>query len=179
MEIFLIRHTSVDVPQGVCYGQTDVPVKPSFEEEAEIVKQNLAELSFDAIYTSPLSRCVKLATYCGYPDAQRDNRLKEMYMGDWEMQVFDEITDPQIQEWYNDYLHVPTLNGESYQDLLTRVSSFLNELKISGKDLGRNKVAIFAHGGILLCAQVYAGIIFPENALQKLPAYGEIVRITI
>ena len=179
MEIFLIRHTSVDVPLGICYGQTDVPVKPSFEEEAEIVKQNLAEHSFDAIYTSPLTRCVKLATYCGYPDAQRDNRLKEMYMGDWEMQMFDEITDPQIQEWYNDYLHVPTLNGESYQDLLVRVSSFLNELKNSGKDLGRNKVAIFAHGGILLCAQVYAGIISPENALQKLPVYGEIVRITI
>ena len=175
MEIFMIRHTSVDVPQGICYGQTDVPVKPSFEEEAEIVKQNLANYSFDAVYTSPLSRCVKLATYCGYPDAQRDNRLKEMHMGDWEMKMFDEITDPQIQEWYNDYLHVPTLNGESYQDLLARVSSFFNEIKMSG----HNKIAIFAHGGILMCAQIYAGTISPEKALQKLPVYGEIVRVTI
>lgn len=24
MEVILIRHTSVDVPKGVCYGQTDV-----------------------------------------------------------------------------------------------------------------------------------------------------------
>ena len=175
MEIFMIRHTSVDVPQGTCYGQTDVPVKPSFEEEAEIVKRNLAGYSFNAVYTSPLSRCAKLATYCGYPDAQRDNRLKEMHMGDWEMQMCDEITDTQIQDWYDDFLNVPTLNGESYQDLLARVSSFLTELKISGHD----KVAIFAHGGILMCGQIYAGTMSPENALQKLPAYGEIVRITI
>ena len=179
MGIFMIRHTSVDVPQGICYGQTDVPVKPSFEEEAEIVKQNLAKHSFEKVYTSPLSRCTKLATYCGYPDAQHDNRLKEMHMGDWEMKMFDEITDPQIQEWYNDYLKVPTLNGESYQDLYARVSSFLSELKATEKTLGYNKIAIFAHGGVLICAQVYAGMLSAENALQKLPAYGEIVRITL
>ena len=34
MVVYLIRHTSVDVPQGVCYGQTDVPLNPTFEEEA-------------------------------------------------------------------------------------------------------------------------------------------------
>ena len=27
MEIYLIRHTSVDVPAGYAYGQTDVPLK--------------------------------------------------------------------------------------------------------------------------------------------------------
>ena len=179
MEIFMIRHTSVDVPHGVCYGQTDVPLKPSFEQEAEIVKQGLAEHSFDAVYTSPLSRCIKLATYCGYPDALRDNRLKEMNMGDWEMLAFDEIKDPQLQEWYNDFLHVPTRNGESYQDLLARVSSFLNEIKSSGKTTGHNKIAIFAHGGVLLCAQVFARVLTPENSIQKLPSYGEIIRISI
>ena len=39
MEIYLIRHTSVDVPAGYAYGQTDVPLKPTFEEEAEEVKK--------------------------------------------------------------------------------------------------------------------------------------------
>ncbi len=34
MVIYLMRHTAVDVPQGVCYGQTDVPLKPTFEMEA-------------------------------------------------------------------------------------------------------------------------------------------------
>ncbi len=176
MEIYLIRHTSVDVPQGVCYGQTDVPLKPSFEQEATIVKEKLRNETFDAVYTSPLSRCLRLATYCGYPDAQHDERLKEMFMGDWEMQVFDEIKDPQLQEWYDNYLHIPTRNGESYQDLLTRVSSFLHELKTNNN---HQKVAVFAHGGVLLCAQIYAGTLSPIDSIQKLPSYGEIVRISI
>ena len=83
MDIYLIRHTSVDVPAGTCYGQTDVPLKPSFEAEAATVKKELDRYAFDAVYTSPLSRCTRLAAYCGYPEALRDDRLKEIHMGDW------------------------------------------------------------------------------------------------
>lgn len=54
MEVILIRHTSVDVPPGVCYGQTDVPLKPTFEAEAAVTAENLkAYLPFDHVYTSP------------------------------------------------------------------------------------------------------------------------------
>ena len=173
MDIFLIRHTSVDVPAGTCYGQTDVPLKPSFEAEAAMVKKKLDRYAFDAVYTSPLSRCTRLATYCGYPEALRDDRLKEMHMGDWEMQRFDAITDPRIQEWYDDYLHVPTTNGESYQDLFGRVASFLDEVC----RLSFERIAVFAHGGVLMSAQIYAGTILPEEALRNLTPYGGIVRI--
>lgn len=52
MEVILIRHTSVDVPPGVCYGQTDVPLKPTFEQEAAITQENLKNyLPFDHVYT--------------------------------------------------------------------------------------------------------------------------------
>ena len=54
MEVILIRHTSVDVPKGVCYGQTDVPLRDSFEEEASITAQQLQNDVFDAVFTSPL-----------------------------------------------------------------------------------------------------------------------------
>ena len=51
MEVILIRHTSVDVPPGVCYGQTDVPLKPTFEQEAAITQENLKNyLPFDHVY---------------------------------------------------------------------------------------------------------------------------------
>ena len=78
MVIYFMRHTAVDVPQGVCYGQTDVPLKPTFEMEATQTAAHLQGLSFDKVYTSPLTRCVRLATFCGYPDAERDDRLKEL-----------------------------------------------------------------------------------------------------
>ena len=81
MEIILIRHTSVDVPRGVCYGQTDVPLRDRFKEEATITAQQLQDDVFDAVFTSPLSRCTRLAEHCGYPDAIRDARLKELDFG--------------------------------------------------------------------------------------------------
>lgn len=84
MVVYLIRHTSVDVPQGVCYGQTDVPLNPTFEEEAAQTSARLKGLQFDKVYMSPLTRCVRLATFCGYPDGERDDRIKEINFGDWE-----------------------------------------------------------------------------------------------
>ena len=73
MEITLIRHTSVDVPPGVCYGQTDLPLKDSFEQEAAITLSRLKaslpeEEYFDHAFTSPLTRCVHLADYCDSPN---------------------------------------------------------------------------------------------------------------
>ena len=44
MEIYLVRHTSVDIPAGYAYGQTDVPLRPSFEDEAEAVKKRKTAL---------------------------------------------------------------------------------------------------------------------------------------
>ena len=55
MVVYLIRHTSVDVPQGVCYGQTDVPLNPTFEEEAAQTSARLKGLQFDKVYMSPLT----------------------------------------------------------------------------------------------------------------------------
>ena len=57
MEVILIRHTAVDVPMGTCYGQTDVPLKESFEAEAACTKAELDACGpIDCAYTRPLSR---------------------------------------------------------------------------------------------------------------------------
>lgn len=175
MVIYFMRHTAVDVPQGVCYGQTDVPLKPTFEMEATQTAAYLQGLSFDKVYTSPLTRCVRLATFCGYPDAERDDRLKELNFGDWEMHRFDEIADANLERWYADYLHVKATNGESFEDQYRRVADFLDELRQKPYE----QVAIFAHGGILLNAQIYAGIIKPEEAFGALTPYGGIVKIEL
>ena len=195
MKVYLVRHTSVDVAPGTCYGQTDVPLRASFQveaaaykkdhqdtlrasfqEEAEACKKALQDtgMRFSRIYTSPLSRCTRLAAYCGFPEAERDERLKEMNMGEWEMQRFEEITDPRIQEWYDDYLRVRTTGGESFMDVLARVSDFFDHLdRTSGPAL------VFAHGGVLVAAQVYAGKVKLEDAMKALPPYGGMVEIDL
>lgn len=176
MEIILIRHTSVDVLPGTCYGQTDVPLKPTFEQEAVVTLGRLNTYTpFDQVYTSPLYRCIRLATYCGYPDAKHDSRILELNFGDWEMQNFNEIKDPRMQEWFNDYLNVPATNGESFSMQYKRVADFLDELKTKPYQ----KVAVFAHGGVLICAQIYAGLLKVEDAFTSLTPYGGIISIEI
>ena len=69
MEVTLIRHTSVAVPKGTCYGWSDVPVASTFEAEAHATRRRLEGKVFDQAYTSPLTRARMLAAYCGFPDA--------------------------------------------------------------------------------------------------------------
>lgn len=175
MKVTLIRHTSVDVPKGICYGQTDVPLKESFPEEAAVTRSRIASHRFDRVFTSPLSRCTRLADFCAYPEAIRDERLKELNFGEWEMQRFDEIADPRMQEWFDDYLHVPATGGESFIMQYERVSSFLDEMKAQGHE----HIAVFAHGGVLICARIYAGQLTPEEAFNAISPYGAVIEIDI
>lgn len=196
MEVYLVRHTSVDVPRSICYGQSDVPVRDTFPQEAAAVKarlQHLLEkgflpdsssmeashaehpLHFDAVYTSPLSRCTRLAEFCGYGDAPREPRIKEMNLGDWEMQDYNSIKDPHLQVWFNDWVNVRTQGGESFTDQLQRVGEFLQELK----DAGKENVLLFCHGGVLACAKVLGGKIGVREAFSTLDDYGSVIKVTI
>lgn len=175
MEVIMIRHTSVDVVKGTCYGWTDVPVAQSFEQEATVTKSQLDGITFDAVFSSPLTRAKKLAEFCGYDYPQIDDRLKEINMGDWEMRLFDEIKDDNLQRWYDDYINCAPTNGENYMMLYNRVASFLDELK----DKPYKRVAIFAHGGVLMCGGVYAGLFTIEDSIKHLVPYGGIQTIII
>lgn len=196
MEVYLVRHTSVDVPRSICYGQSDVSVRDTFPQEAAAVKARLqhlvekgflpdsapvehssavAPLHFDAVYTSPLSRCTRLAEFCGYGDATREPRIKEMNFGDWEMQDYNSIKDPHLQVWFNDWVNVRTQGGESFADQMHRVGEFLQELK----DAGKENVLLFCHGGVLACAKVLGGKIGVREAFSTLDDYGSVIHITL
>lgn len=127
-EFWIVRHTAVAVAAGTCYGRSDVPLRESFAEEAAAVSRQLQGERFDEVWSSPLSRCTRLAAFCGYADARRDDRLRELDFGTWEMQRFDAIRDPQLQRWYDDWLHERPTGGESFDDQCRRVGSFLEEV---------------------------------------------------
>ena len=180
MDVIIIRHTTPDVPKGTCYGWSDVDVASTFAEEAEITFEELKYLlrdgaGVDAAFTSPLMRAKKLAEFCGFGNAVEDVRLKEMNMGDWEMQRFDDIKDPALREWYADYFNKPATGGESFPMLYARVAEFLTELK----NQSYKRVIIFAHGGVCVCAGIYAGLFPKSEAFSHLPSYGGILQITI
>ena len=183
MTLLFIRHTSVDVEPGTCYGQTDVPLKESFREEASEVKSRLSHCHIKAVYCSPLSRCVRLAHFCGFEHPIIDPRLMEMNFGDWEMKKYDEIDDPRLQMWYDDFLNFTPTNGESSMQQRDRLKSFLDDL---WKKYGSGKkesagadeyttIAIFTHGGIIIHAMtLLEGITYPQ-AFARQPHYGDII----
>lgn len=175
MEVWLVRHTSVDVPAGTCYGQADVPLRATFEEEAAAVRKSLEGIVFDEAWCSPLSRCTRLAEACGYGDARRDPRLLELNFGAWEMRRFDAIDDPQLQRWFDDWLHVRPTGGESFADQIGRVGGFLDELRL--RPLRR--ALLFVHGGVQLCAGIHAGLFPSEEAFSYQSPYGSILRINL
>ncbi|HQS44324.1 MAG: alpha-ribazole phosphatase, partial [Methylotenera sp. 24-45-7] len=113
MNLHLIRHTSLAVPSGVCYGQSDVDVSASFHVEAESLRKKLADIEFDAVYASPLQRCSKLAGALNLAQITLDDRLKELHFGDWELQAWDAIPRDVFDIWAQDYANLTPPNGES------------------------------------------------------------------
>lgn len=174
MKLLFIRHTSVAVPKGMCYGQTDVKLSDTFPEEAAAVNHSLSKYNIDAAYTSPLSRCVKLAAACGFPDAIKDTRLMEMNFGDWEMQRYDEISDPRLQTWFDDYINVKATAGESFMDQRHRFQSFISSLPHYNAT-----VVVFTHAGILIQAMTTILGHSIDEAFAAQPPYGSIIEVEI
>ena len=146
MKLTLIRHTSLQVEPGICYGQSDIDVGASFWDEASQLKTKLAGSQFDAVYTSPLQRCVKLAEALNMGEATHDHRLKELHFGDWEMRAWDDIPRDIFDVWAHDYANLAPHMGETFGQLQQRALSFLEEQKL--KNAGKHML-IVTHGGLI------------------------------
>ena len=182
MELYLVRHTSVNIPKGLCYGQSEVPLNETFIQEASIVKSKLLPISFYSIFSSPSSRCTSLSEYCNYAHIT-DNRLMEMNFGKWEMQQWDKIEDNRLQKWFDNKRETPATNGESFNEMYKRVSLFLDEVQTSHfsrtKPAEPQRILVFTHAGFILCAKIYAGIVSFKDAFSSVPGFGSITIISL
>ena len=144
MEIYLIRHTTPKIEKGICYGQTDLDITETFTEEVANIIPHLPK-DIQAIYCSPLQRCRKLAEAL-FPEqqVQLDNDLMELNCGDWEMQVWNDISKVEIQPWLDDFINITVPNGESYTTLHNRVVNRFQWILEQPKP-----AVIVAHGGVL------------------------------
>lgn len=173
MSIYLVRHTTPDITKGTCYGQSDIGVTASFEEEAAIIKKFLPGDTGN-IYSSPLVRCRKLAGHL-FPgnDIMLENDLMEIHCGQWEMRHWDDIPKEEIDPWMKDFVTVRIPGGESYIDLHQRVNNCFNRISEAG-----HPAVIVTHGGVI--RSILAGITqTPLSDSFRLFAlhYGCVVRI--
>ncbi|MDE0925906.1 MAG: alpha-ribazole phosphatase [Methylophilaceae bacterium] len=145
MKLTLVRHTSLAIAPGVCYGQTDVDVAASFVQEASRTRKKLPD-NIDAAFSSPLQRCVKLANALALDNITYDGRLKELHFGDWEMQAWDDMPRAYLDEWGQNYAHMSPPNGETFRELQLRGISFIEEMltQYHGKH-----IVIVTHGGMV------------------------------
>ena len=196
--IYLIRHTTPDIEKGICYGQTNLDITPTFRDEFMEITKKIHEFSLknaknvrhsiEKIYTSPLLRCNKLAKSIVKNIIQNtededfginfleDARLMEMNFGDWEMKTWAHIHENDLNDWMNNFVTVKTPNGESFEGLSVRVQEFWNEiLALSNQEENINKnIAIVTHAGVIraILALVLG---FPlENAFRLEINYGGI-----
>lgn len=144
MEIILIRHTSVAVGRGICYGRSDVDVADTFESEAKRVLEKLPEnIDEYEVISSPLKRCYLLAEKIK-SEIQTDDRIVELSFGDWEMKQWDDVPREAINNWSSNLSQFKSPDGESFEELKHRIiPAFEGYFSEPG-----NKI-IVAHGGVI------------------------------
>ena len=131
MKLFFLRHTSLNVEIDVFYGQTDLDVSDRFEEEVKLIKKKIKNFNIDTktikVYSSPLKRCIKLTNKLT-ENYMVDERIKEMNLGDWEMKKMSSISKKEKLDWENNLLSFKIPNGESNNEFLKRLKSFLDDI---------------------------------------------------
>ncbi len=183
MNIYIVRHTSVGVEKGVCYGISDVPLSERFLDELSVIQGKLSNVSFDKVYSSPLSRCVKLTeklcnkTDLTQIDIKTDKRITEMDFGHWEMMNWDDIDRDQMDKWGQDFVNVRCPNGESYLDLYNRALDFYSE--ITNSNLNYDNILVVTHSGVIRSILSHLRGIDLDKSFEFNIEYGEVVKINV
>jgi alpha-ribazole phosphatase len=146
VRLLLIRHPPAAVPEGVCYGRTDLPLRAPADGCAERLTRLIAAAFVrpPPLFTSPSQRCAVLARAL-HPAPEEDPRLMELDFGDWEMRRWSELPRGQIDAWAADPVGYAVPGGESVAALCRRTGDFLHEL-------ARRRIedaVLVTHGGVM------------------------------
>ena len=145
MRIYFLRHTTLDIEDNIFYGQTDVDVSSNFINEVKTIKKKIEgegiNLKKILVISSPLKRCVKLATALNV-SFKIDSRIKELDLGDWEMKLMSSIEKSEIEKWQDNLMEYKVPNGESNKNFLKRLNGFLKDILKFKQD-----VLLVAHAG--------------------------------
>lgn len=189
MKLWLIRHTLADIPDGICYGRSDVALPASFDDDAQPLLAAIhEETSNDAdeeagdaveaanmqVYSSPLQRCARLAQRIASPAVPVfDTRLQEMDFGAWELKPWAVVDRAALDAWAADPLDWRMPGGETARELAGRACAFLQELKAARVPAAR----LVTHGGVLrmLCAYLWEQPL--ERVLNMAIPFGSGLRV--
>lgn len=141
-------------------GTTDIPLNKNGIKQAELLCANLEKenVSLCRIYSSRQIRALATAEKAGskfHVPVKVISGLEEMNLGLFEGHTWDEIEalyPDELKKWQSNKRYSRTPNGESYQDLLVRLFSALDQIMEDAKediDSGGD-VLILTHGAVIL-----------------------------
>ena len=131
MILYIARHGETSWNrEGRYQGQLESELTALGEEQARALGTALGSRTLDAVYASPLTRCLATANALGRP-VIADARLIEIAHGTWEGRLRDEIERsdaPRFHAWRTQPQSVSFDGGESLHQVLLRWRSFLSSL---------------------------------------------------
>lgn len=153
MKIYLMRHGETDWNKvRRLQGQSDVPLNEHGIELAEKTAEGLKDVTFDAIFSSPLQRALVTAEIMAGEGAAKivtDGRLKEMNFGIYEGQSYDTPEKAEKHPLKHPESYVP-VGGETIAEVKERIYDFLCE-KLLPLEKSCSNVLVVAHGAVNRC----------------------------
>lgn len=158
MLIYIVRHgeTKVNTEGRLC-GHIDTPLNEKGRLLGKLTGEGLAEVKFDAVISSPLSRAYETAQlilahnkYSKDLPIATDRRLMEASWGPWEMKICIpegyELEVPDFNDFYRDPFNFPFPKGcETMRELCVRTGEFFDEL-IARPELQDKTILLTSHG---------------------------------
>jgi alpha-ribazole phosphatase len=174
--LYLIRHTTPRITSGICYGQLDIGVADSFDEEANDVLGWLPPI--ELIITSPLQRTHLLAEHLAqarHCELRSDARLMEKHFGAWEGKAWDSIARREIDAWAADIPGYAPPGGESAQQLMQRMQTFIHDFA----QLPQQNIALVTHGGSIRAMLAQIGGVPLVNTLDWKIEFGGVIGLRV
>ena len=146
--IYIVRHGQTDYNvEGRYAGRIDVELNEKGIEQANIIKEELKNINFDMVFSSPLKRAFTTASIITNNEITVDKRIIERSNGKLEGKLKTEINDD-ID--FNDP-NLTKYNIENINDFRNRIYNFFDEI-IKYKD---KNILVVTHAGVGIYARCY------------------------
>jgi len=155
MHIWVTRHGQTRLNRAkLMQGLTDEPLNETGIRQATDARSKIGNITFDAVYASPLDRAVKTGAIVGGVDPADviiDRRIIEVDFGKYEQKKYFLLGPAMTLYWALPEIFPAPKTVETTASMKARSSEFLRELEQKGYE----NVLISCHGGIMRALSGY------------------------
>lgn len=171
MKVYFCRHgeTIGNRDRILMGGLMDFALTEKGEKQALNLREKLHDIEFDKVFVSPNQRAIDTLKICfGNTEFEIDERLREQSFGEMTGVCVDDIPESIDNEWRSDPFSHKHVNGESFEELIVRVSGFLDDLK----QMEFESVMVMTHCNVMRAVEAYFGVDDREAMFLKIENCG-------